>query len=318
MLALYLVPYGLMVSGIFENPWLVQSMWLIMGVGVAGIGLSIMHDANHGAFSDKPFVNRLMGYSLNLIGGNALNWRIQHNVLHHTFTNIDGKDEDISRAVIVRMHPNQKLKGMHRFQYIYAWLLYGIMTLSWVFAKEIPQLIDYHKRGLVKKSEGSLSWLVTQLIISKILYFAYMLVIPIMVLPTPWWATLLGFFSMHFIAGVILGAIFQPAHVNHQVEFPEPDENGNVDNNWAIHQLQTTTNFAPSNRLLSWFVGGLNYQVEHHLFPNISHIHYRNIAPIVQKTAKEFGLPYHSNPSFLSAVWEHAKTLYYFGRANAA
>ena len=118
---------------------------------------------------------------------------------------------------------------------------------------------------------------------------------------------------MNFVAVFILTVVFQLAHTVVETTHPLPDKDGNIENNWAIHQMNTTMNFSRNNKLISWYVGGLNFQVEHHLFPNISHVHYSKIAPIVEETAKEFNVPYHSVRSFRSALAQHARMLYRLG-----
>ncbi|RAW03445.1 fatty acid desaturase family protein [Pseudochryseolinea flava] len=314
MFIIYFTPYFLILTETVTGTWPLIGLCVMMGFGVAGIGLSIMHDANHGSYSNKPWVNDLLGYSLNVVGGNAFNWKVQHNVLHHTYTNIHDVDEDISPRGILRMTPYGPWKFFHRFQHFYAWFFYGLMTLVWVVAKDFIRLGKYEKDGLVKKQKTTFvkEWLV--MVSSKILYFVYILVIPMMVLSITWGQWLVGFLIMHYVAGFILAVIFQPAHVIDGTEYPLPDEDGKMENSWAIHQLHTTTNFANKNTILSWYCGGLNFQVEHHLFPNICHVHYRNISPIVEKTAKEFGLPYKSAPTFLNALWLHGKLLKELGK----
>jgi linoleoyl-CoA desaturase len=313
MFAIYLTPFILMLSGVVTGIWAMYLCSLVMGLGLAGIGLSVMHDANHGGYSNKPWINNLIGYSLNIIGGNSFNWKVQHNVLHHTYTNIYDVDEDISPRGVLRMTPYGEWKSIHRFQHIYAWFLYGLMTIIWVLAKDVIRLIKYDRDGLVKKQKANITteWVI--LIVSKIFYLAYSVALPAILLDVTWWQLAIGFVSMHYVAGFILAIIFQPAHVIDGTEYPMPDENGKMENSWAIHQMLTTTNFANKNRMLSWYVGGLNYQVEHHLFPNICHIHYRKLSPIVQRTAEEFGLPYKSEPTFIGALVGHGKLLKQLG-----
>lgn len=309
MFTLYFAPYFLMISGVVSNLLAMFGLCLVMGLGVAGIGLSVMHDANHGSYSSKAWVNNLLGMSLNIIGGHALNWKVQHNVLHHTYTNVHDVDEDISPRGVLRMAPGSPWKPMHRFQHLYSWFFYGLLTLAWVFAKDFSRLLKYDREGLLQKQKTSAmnEWLTV--IFSKALYFIYIFVFPMILLPVSFGQVMIGFLAMHYVAGFILAIIFQPAHVIDGTEYPLPDENGNLENNWAIHQLHTTTNFGHKNKLLSWYVGGLNYQVEHHLFPNICHVHYRKLAPIVEQTAKEFGLPYKSQETFLGALNAHAKLM---------
>ena len=314
MYTLYLVPYVLMITGIVSGLGWMLALCLIMGVGIAGIGLSIMHDANHGAYSAKPWVNKLLGYSLNVVGGNAFNWKMQHNVLHHTYTNIHDVDEDISPRGILRLSPDSEWKSFHRFQYLYAWFAYGLMTLAWVLVKDFARLSKYEKDGLVAKQKANLTteWII--LVATKVVYFLYIFVLPVYLLPITWWHALIGFLVMHYVAGFILAVIFQPAHVVEGTEYLMPDENGNLENTWAIHQLHTTTNFAKRNRILSWYVGGLNYQVEHHLFPNICHVHYKEISAIVEQTAHEFGLPYKNKERFRDAMVGHFRMLKELGQ----
>lgn len=309
MFAIFFVPYFLMIFGVVTNIWLVLLMWGIMGFGTAGIGLSVMHDANHGAYSRNKYVNKYLGYVMNMVGASAFNWRIQHNILHHTYTNIEGMDEDIDPGRLMRLSPHAPLLKVHRLQHVYGWFLYGMMTFLWLTTKDFRQLVRYKEMGLLKTQKRSFSSVLTETILSKILYYGYALVLPLVFIQAPWWIILSGFFIMHFITGLMLGLIFQPAHVMPSSEYPIPDDTGNLENNWAVHQLFTTTNFAPKSRLFSWYVGGLNFQIEHHLFPNICHVHYKRISKIVKAKAGEYGLPYNCRQTFLGAVIEHGKML---------
>ena len=287
-----------------------------MGLGTAGIGLSVMHDANHGAYSKNQKVNLLVGYLVNFIGGNAATWRMQHNVLHHSFTNIDGHDEDIAPPGVLRFSPHQKRKKIHRLQHWYAWFFYSLMTISWMTAKEFIQLFRYRKMGITKSEKLSFNQLFIELIFTKVFYLAYALVLPLIFAPVAWYYVVIGFLIMHFLAGLLLACVFQPAHVMPTTEFPLPDSKGAIDNNWAVHQLQTTTNYAPKSRWFGWYVGGLNFQIEHHLFPNICHVHYPKLSVIVQSTAEEYGLPYHTERTFASALRSHMRMLRDLGRKD--
>lgn len=320
MLLLYFVPYTLLMTKVVpaENTLLFISMWVVMGFGIGGIGLAIMHDANHGSYSKNATVNKILGGTLNAAGGWPMNWKIQHNVLHHTYTNIADMDEDIDTGFIMRFSPHQPYHKFQRFQAFYAWLFYGIMTFYWVIAKDFIQLAQFNKKDLYKGQGITFGKALFQIIVFKILYYAFILVAPLMVLKISFGYWFLSFFIMHFIAGMILALVFQPAHVVLETEFPLPDESGSVENTWAIHQMKTTANFAPNNKILSWYVGGLNYQVEHHLFPNICHVHYPKISKIVEDTAKEFGVPYYSQPTFTSALKSHFTLLHRLGKGATA
>lgn len=314
MFSLYFIPYTLIMAEVVNGVTGLIIAVVVMGLGLAGIGLSVMHDANHGAYSKKSWVNTLVGYSLNLVGANSFNWKMQHNVLHHSYTNIHEEDEDISPRGVLRLSPETKWKPMHQYQVIYAWLLYGLMTIVWMVSKDFIRIVRYHKNGMAKKQNANIlhEWII--LIGSKCVYVGYIFVLPVMVTNLLWWQVLLGIFIMQYIAGFLLAIIFQPAHVVEGTEYPLPNEDGNMETNWAIHQLLTTTNFANNSKWFSWYVGGLNFQIEHHLFPNICHVHYPKIAHIVKSTALEFGLPYKTKATFLDAIIGHARILQALGR----
>jgi linoleoyl-CoA desaturase len=313
MMLLYLIPYFLMISGIISSFAGVLACWVFIGLGKAGVGMGIMHDANHRSYSRNMRINQWMGATLYLLGGFPPNWRYQHNTLHHGYTNIEGHDEDIDPGSFLRLSPHKPLLKIHRYQHVYAWFLYGLMTLFWVTGKEFSQLIRYKKSNaqLGSKSYKKLLFL---LIVSKLIYYIVFLIIPILVLPFAWYLTIVLFLAMHFTSGFVLTVIFQTAHVVPSSEYPLPNESGKLENNWAIHQLLTTTDFSPKNRVLSWFIGGLNYQIEHHLFPNISHVHYRKIAPIVREKAAKYGIPYYVQSTFRGAILSHAQMLKQLGR----
>jgi linoleoyl-CoA desaturase len=317
MFALYFVPMTLLLT-IAVNPWFIMGLWILMGFGMAGIGLSVMHDANHGAYSKNEKVNKMVGYILFFLGGSDVNWRIQHNILHHTYTNVTGMDEDINPGIVMRFSPHEKRRFMHRFQHIYAWFLYGLMTFMWFVSKDYKQAVRYEKMGLTATQKTTFRKHLTTLIISKILYGFMIIGLPLMFSPVPWWFSLIGFFIMEFISGLTLGMIFQPAHVVPTSDYPVPDASGNINADWAVSQLYNTANFAPKAKVLSWYVGGLNYQVEHHLFPNICHVHYSKISEIVRETALEYNLPYHSYKTFYRALAEHTRMLHRLGNYDDA
>ena len=312
MLAIYTAPYFLLLSGVVTNIYIQWGLCLMMGLGLAGIGFGVMHDANHGSASRKKWLNKFLGFSINFLGGNINNWKAQHNIMHHSFTNIDGHDEDINPGDVLRFSPHAEKKKMHKYQHIYAWFMYCLMTLSWTFQKDFGDIIRYEKMGLLKQLKTNLKKEMTLIIITRIVYFIYMIVVPLMLMDIAWWQLIIGFLTVHFVAGFTLAGIFQLAHVMEELEYPVPTE-GSVLNQWAVHQLNTTLNFAGKHKILSWFVGGLNYQVEHHLFPNISHVHYSKIAPIVERTAREFNIPYHNIPSLRDALSMHTRMLYRLG-----
>jgi len=315
MLSLYLTPYVLMITGLISSIPGIFIAWFLMGLGMAGVGMTLMHDANHRSFSKSQNVNKWLSKSLYLLGGFPPNWRHQHNTMHHGFTNIDGQDEDINPGPYLRLSPHKPLYKAHRYQHIYAWFLYGLMTLLWITTKDFKQLIRYKKSGISISNTKNFNQLLLDLILAKIAYYIVFLILPLIVLPVAWYWVLIAFFVMHFVCGFILGIVFQTAHVMPSSSYPMPDEKGNIENNWAIHQLLTTTDYAPKNKILSWMIGGLNFQVEHHLFPNISHVHYKSIAKLVKSTAEKYDLPYSVQPTFSSAILNHFSMLKKLGRA---
>lgn len=312
MIFLYTTPLVLMLTGVVNSLWPVMAMWAIMGVGMSGIGLSIMHDANHGAYSSNPKVNQALGYILNFLGGYHVNWKIQHNVLHHSFTNVHGYDEDIGNTAF-RFSPDVPQRPMYRYQVFYAPFLYGLMGIDWLLTKDFIRLGRYEKMDLLKDQGLTYGKAMAQIIFNKTWYVALTLALPMLVVDLPWWQTLLGFLLMQFICGLILAFIFQSAHVLEATEFYHTDESGCVENSWAIHQLRTTANFANNSTLFSWFIGGLNYQIEHHLFPNVCHVHYPKLSKIVKATAAEYNLPYYQYKTFLGALKSHFVVLNQLG-----
>lgn len=313
MIAAYVLPFGaiLMLGWPF---WANLLLWALMGFALAGIGMSVMHDANHGAYSSREWVNYLMGHTLTMLGGSVYNWKLQHNHLHHMFTNIAHADDDISDKPMLRFSPHTVTKPTHRFQYLYAFLFYGISTLYWTLAKDFLQLARYTRHGVNKAAGATQRMVIVRLWLSKAAYIFGMLVMPTWLFAVPFAQVIAGFVLMHFIAGLILTFVFQLAHTVEGTTHPLANERHIIENDWAAHQLQTTVNFAPNNKWLSWYVGGLNYQVEHHLFPKICHVHYPQIAPIVQQTAAEFGLPYLQNNTFGDALRAHFALLKLLGK----
>ena len=311
MLCLYLIPFILI---LLFNLTLLQMFLLtiIMGIGVAGVGMSVMHDAIHGSFSSSPLVNKIFGSSLYLLGGNVYNWEVQHNKLHHTYTNVHHIDEDITGKFMLRLSADDKLKPAHRFQHIYAFFLYSLMTFSflWKDFKEIRLYNKMSKSGIVPRYPKK-EFLI--LLITKVAYIFFICIIPILLMDITFLQWFIGFFTLHFVAGIILSTVFQLAHVVEGAEQPVVKDNGNIDNVWAIHQLNTTANFAGKNKILSWYIGGLDHQVEHHLFPKISHIHYSAISNIVKKTAEDFGIIYNDKLSFMKGLSSHVRMLYSLG-----
>lgn len=316
MFGLFLAPL-IVILTVSMPQWALLLLTVVIGIGMAGVGMNVMHDSNHESFSNKKWVNKVMGSSMYILAGNVYNWKVQHNVLHHTFTNIPGFDEDIDAGRIIRFNKNTKWLKIHQFQKYYSFLLYGLLTINWAITTDFRQMRKYLKRKLSygKFPNPAVEW--TTLIVTKIIYYLLWIVLPLLVLDIAWWKVLIGFFVMHYTAGIILSIVFQLAHIVPMAEMPLPDKEGNLEHTWAVHQLYTTANFAPNNKFISWYTGGLNHQVEHHIFPHISHIHYGKLAKIVKETALEFNLPYNEYKTFHKAILEHFNQLKTMGAKPA-
>lgn len=313
MLSLYFTPFILILT-LDLQPWLALMLVVFMGIGEAGIGMSVMHDAAHGAYSKKGWVNTLAASSVFLLGSNTINWKIQHNLSHHSYTNIYKYDPDISTKAVIRLCKHAPLKKYMRFQQYYAFLLYGFMTVLRLFG-EINSLIGYNKEGTTHQMGANPKIELLKLILTKIIYLSIFISLPLLFTEFSIWQILLGFFIMHFVAGIIMSTIFQMAHVVMGVYQPLP-EDGIIRCDRLVHQLKSSSDFGKKSGLLSWYIGGLDFQVEHHLFPTVCHVHYAALAPIVEKTASDFGLVYNSNRTFGHALISHFKRLKELGELS--
>lgn len=295
------------VTLVFFTPvwWISLPLCAILGFLTAGIGFNVMHDGGHGSFSTSKSLNKAAAFSLNVLGGNDFMWNIKHNVIHHSFTNVDGVDDDIDVNPFLRMCKTQTHRWFHRFQHIYFGVLYAIMYLFWMF------YLDYRKyfRGYIGVVEikGMTTFQHISFWGGKFLNYFIFIIVPIWVVGLV--PALIGFSVFVTVTGFVISIVFQLAHTVEHTEFPIPAEDGKMENEWAIHQVQTTANFATRSWLVTWFCGGLNFQIEHHLFPKVSHIHYPAISRIVRNACKEYGINYVEFPRLTSAVASHYRLL---------
>lgn len=315
MLSLYFMPVLAVSTGLLTHSWQLFVAFILSGFGMAGIGMGVMHDAIHGTYSPNPKINKLLGYTLNMVGANATVWKIQHNVLHHSFTNIHEGDDDINSPFFLRFSPHVKKNALHSFQHWYTWFFYALSTLSWITTKDFIRLHRYHALGLLKGKNVYLKTFL-KILVWKVVYFAFTLGLPILLSPFPTGEILIAFLSLHFVTGLCISLVFQTAHIMPDTNFYQIDSEGMVEGERLIHQLETTSNYSPKGRVFSWFIGGLNFQIEHHLFPDICHVHYRNLAKIVETTAVEYQLPYHSKTTFLEALKAHFQMLKHLGNLD--
>ena len=299
---------------VFFTPvwWLAIPECILLGCFTAAIGFNVMHDGAHGSFSEHKIINKLAGFSLNFLGASAIMWNMKHNIIHHTYTNVDGVDDDIEAGPYLRFATTQKRFKIHKFQHYYFWFLYSLLHIAWIF------ISDFRKYFRKKIGTVPIKKMTTKEHISfwaaKIIYIFMVVALPIYLLGFVTW--LLGFLLVTMVTGFVISIVFQLAHTVEHTNFPLPAESsGKIENEWAIHQVVTTANFATGNKLISWLVGGLNFQIEHHLFPKISHIHYPAISKIIRKTCEEYGIKYIEYRKMRDAIISHVAYLRRLGQA---
>lgn len=274
----------------------------LLGLNFAVIGFNIMHEGGHGSFSKYKWLNDISAYSLNILGGTIHFWKQKHNIDHHTYTNIEGMDHDID-VKFMRMHEEQPRHWYHKFQHYYWVLLYGISYMAWILYQDFEKYFSSKigktgQRRHLETKEHLIFWL------TKTTYIFIYLILPILMVG--WVETIIGFVIVAVVCGFSISIVFQLAHVVEGTQFPAPDaQTYKIQKEWAVHQINTTANFATKSRITSWFLGGLNFQVEHHLFPGISHIHYPQINKLVKETCKEFNVAYLEHRTMAKAFLSH-------------
>lgn len=300
---------------VFFTPvsWIALLLCVVLGLNLAAIGFNVMHEGGHQSFSKHQWLNKVSSHFLNVLGGNAYFWKIKHNINHHTYTNIEGIDSDINVQPFMRLHQGQPLHKLHRFQHLYWVLLYGISYMAWVFYEDFWKYftgkiaVHMDSRKLELK-QHFIFWT------TKVLYIGFYIVLPIIIMG--WLKAFIGFFVITFVCGLAISIVFQLAHVVEGTEFTMPDhETRKIKKEWAIHQVAATTNFATRSKILFWLLGGLNFQIEHHLFPRVSHIHYPQISRFVKETCAEYSVVYHEHSSMLKAFLSH---LFYLRKLGTA
>ncbi|WMJ72303.1 acyl-CoA desaturase [Cytophagaceae bacterium ABcell3] len=310
-LSLWAGSYCLLIFGNFSTP-VNYLLFAILGVSLALVTVNIGHDAIHGAYSKKKWVNNLLSHTFNFNGASAYMWKNMHNVAHHTYTNIHGYDEDISPVSIIRLSPGAELKKVHRYQHFYAFFLYCLATISWWFKKDYEKFFKNEVGNFHNKKHPAKEYF--YLFFYKAIAYTLFIVVPFVMLEQFWLHTLLGFLVMHMFAGFYLAIVFMLAHGIEEVHFPQPQPSGVLENDWFVHQMYTTANFCSNSKLAAFLTGGLNQQIEHHLFPNICSIHYPKLGAIVRQTAKEHNMPYYDKPTFFDALKSHYSFLRKVGR----
>jgi len=285
-----------------------------LGLAMAAVGFNVMHDGNHGAYSRHAWVNQVMARSLDLLGGSAYFWRFKHNIAHHTYTNISGQDDDIRLGILGRLSPHDPWHRFYRFQHIYIWGLYALLALEWQTTGELRNIIANRRIGMTRVPfpghwEHVLFW------VGKGIFFGLAFALPLLFHPL---GSVLACYALSAVTlGATLGIVFQLAHCVEEAHFEQPPtEHAVVGKEWAVHQIESTVDFAPQSRLVTWYVGGLNYQIEHHLFPRTCHLHYPALAPIVESVCRRYGVRHFTHPTVGSAIRSHGRWLRTMGRAK--
>ncbi len=310
ILAWLATSYAMLVF-IVPTVWLAAPLAISLAFAISAVGFSIQHDASHHAYSRCGWVNRLAATSLDLIGASSYLWRWKHVVFHHTYPNVDGQDTDIDPGAAARLSPHQRRRWFHRWQHLYLWPLYGITAARWHLWGDFKEIalgaIGPHK---IPRPKG---WDLAVFLLGKAVSVSLLLVVPMLV--HPWWVVLTFYVVVTVVVGIVLTVVFQLAHCVGEADFPQPmDGTLQMENAWAVHQVRTTVDFARGSRVLCWLLGGLNFQIEHHLFPGVCHIHYPALSRIVEATCGEFGVPYSNHGSFLGGIRSHYRWLRTLGR----
>jgi linoleoyl-CoA desaturase len=287
----------------------------LLVLAATSLATGVMHDANHGAFSRSRRVNRVVGYTLDVLGGSSWLWRFKHNVLHHGNTNVVGVDSDIEQAPFARLAPQQPWRWWHRYQHLYLWFLYGILALRWFLIADFanlarnrigvqPLVVRRRRRDYALMAAG------------KVVHLSWAVIIPMAL--HPWWGVVAFYLVCSWVVGFQLTMIFQMAHCVDVAEFV-PDGTPRRGPNFQLHQLRTTVNVrcrVPGVRwFVRWMMGGLDYQIEHHIAPAMPHTIYPMLGRRLADACAVRGLPYRCHASISAAVRSHMRWLKLMGQA---
>lgn len=295
--------------------WVAALLCLSLGLALAGVGFNVTHDANHGSYSPARWLNSTMRWSLDFIGGSSYVWRVKHNVVHHTYTNIAGADSDIEQLPFLRLAPAQPHRWFHRYQHIYVWPLYGLFALKWHLLSDLLQLRAGNVQGTPlpwpRGRELVGFWL------GKAVFFTWAIAIPLFLHPV--WIVALAFTGTSLVLAFTLALTFQLAHCVEEATVTSVDDMADAGRSeWSRHQVETTVDFAPNNPLAAWYFGGLNFQIEHHVFSKICHTNYPKLAPHLQELCKKHGVRYSVHRTVTQALLSHVRYLRNLGRLTPA
>lgn len=314
LIASFTASYALLVF-VAQTWWQALPLAIALGLLTAAIGFNVQHDGSHHAYSNHDWVNRMMAMTIDVIGGSSHHWHFKHVIFHHTYVNITGYDTDIELGGLGRLSPHRRRFWFYRWQHYYLWPLYGFMAINWHLVGDlrdvIPGRIGEHR---LPRPKG---WNLAVFIAGKAIFLALAFGIPMMFHPV--WVVVLFYAAAAIVLGLVLSVVFQLAHCVEQAAFPLPrQDTGRIENAWAIHQVETTVDFARRSPVAAWLLGGLNFQIEHHLFPKICHVNYPAISKLVEQTCKEFGLRYSEHASVWSGVASHFRWLRRLGTPDTS
>ncbi|RMG16076.1 MAG: acyl-CoA desaturase [Bacteroidetes bacterium] len=300
--------YALIMSDtLSDKPLLFLAAFTLLGYVNIFIAFNIGHDACHNAYSANMKVNKIMSYAMNFIGANCYLFRQMHNA-HHQYVNIHGIDVTLETHGLFRFTPDEPYKPIHKYQHIYTPILYSLAAVHWAVFKDFKWFFAEKHIGNNKDLKHPTSEYVA-LFVSKFIYFGLHLFLPLLLLSAPWWLVLLGYLSTHILPGLTFALIFQVTHVYDGTHYPMPDEEGNIENNYAIHVLETTADFSRKSKIGSWLMGGINIHVIHHIMPGVCHVHYPALTEILIRVANEHGLQYKEHKTFWEALKKHIRML---------
>lgn len=294
--------------------WQAIPLCISIGLAMAGIGFNVQHDGGHGAYSPHPALNRAAALSLNLLGGDAYFWRYKHNIAHHTYPNISGSDNDIYMGPLARMSPHDPRYWFHRFQYIYLWALYALLAVKWQLVDDFRSMI---RPGVADTSvPRPRGWDQVSFWVGKACFLTLAFGLPL--LAGHRLRAVVGLYLLTMaVLGLTLATVFQLAHCVEEATFRIPADGSRcIEREWMAHQIETAVDFARGNRLLTWYLGGLNFQIEHHLFPKICHVHYPALSPIVEETCRKHGIDHRSHRTMRRALRSHVRWLRHLGRPS--
>jgi linoleoyl-CoA desaturase len=288
--------------------WKFVALYLLGGLAQTFLLLNIAHDSNHNAISSRPFINKTLNYVFDVCGISSYMWRLLHHRGHHSCINLQGEDDALSGRGIFRFTPHEARLPLHRFQHIYALLVYALFSLDYVFFRDF-QCFFFPAHDYLERTRHPLREYII-LFAGKAFYLTYMLVLPVLVLRRSPLLVAGAFLLVHVIVGLSVTLVFQTTHTIDSTYFPV---DRNEFDNGVYHIFATTADYATESPLVGWLAGGLNHHIVHHLCPFVCHTHYASLTRIVRATAKEFGIPYRQHPTMAQAVWHHLLLLKQLG-----